>query len=69
VSQVMEPEFLKPSPLPDTLPNGVKPVSALLLKGCQKKQESYTAIFNKFSMEAANIAFKAFISRPPLSVT
>ena len=36
--------------------------SALLLKGCQKKQDNHTAIFNKFSMEAANIAFKAFMA-------
>ena len=45
------------------------PVSALLLHSYQKKQENHAAIFKRFSVDAANNAFKAFANCIPLIVT
>jgi hypothetical protein len=43
--------------------------SALLLNSCHKKQENQAAIFKRFSMDAANNAFRALVNRTPLVVT
>jgi len=39
------------------------PVSALLLNFYHKKQENHAAIFKRFSVDAANMALKAFVNR------
>jgi len=46
---------------PDTL-------SALLLNLYHKKQENHAAIFNRFSVDAANNALKALVNFIPLIV-
>jgi transposase len=44
-------------------------ISALLLRFCQKKQENHAAISNRFSVDAANNAFKALTNFIPFMVT
>ena len=48
---------------------GAPAYSTLLLNFCHEKQENQAAIFKRFSIDAANNAFRVFVNRIPLTVT